>query len=137
MLTAKERDLAPLLQDSAETLDLDEWQLAEMERFLDSAWFYGIYTSHAKFRQIAMEQAPRACHDLSEAPEIDLEALLLESADTLNLPGLSTLFMWDFLRQALCAGIRTHEREIMAGITAVTCDVAEEAMRWLEEQGPD
>ena len=46
MLTAKEQDLKPLVEESAEALDLDRRQTTVMASHLHDAWFLGIKMGH-------------------------------------------------------------------------------------------
>lgn len=134
LLTAKERDLSPLVQESAESLELDPGQVAQVETFLNEAWFSGTRTGHA---QMAVRARERKAHvkpvGLGQI-EADFQALMEESADTLNLTIDHTIDLWDFLGRAWIAGTRSCEAEIIARLLEARSDVAKEALDWLEEQ---
>jgi hypothetical protein len=135
LLTAKERDLKPLLDESAEALDLDGDQTGEMERFLNDAWFSGTRTGHAQMRARVIARK----HDVGpvrvEEIETEFKALMEESAETLNLTANLTICMWGFLGRAWTAGTHTCEAELMALFIETRSDVAEEAHQWLEDEG--
>jgi hypothetical protein len=137
LLTAKERDLRPLVRESAEALALDNSQIAGMETFLTEAWFSGTYAGHAQMRAEAIKHRPAGAPVPIEGPKVDLEALIFESAGALNLPLPLTVCMWDFLRRALIAGIHAYQDTIMARLIETRADVAEEALRWLEDREAD
>lgn len=134
LLTAKDRDLKPLLGESADALDLDYGQTDEMEALLDDAWFGGIRAGQA---QMSARVAQRR-HDVPvvglEKIEASFKALMEESAATLNLTMGLTIRMWSFLGQAWIAGVKTCEAELMGFLIESRSDVAEEARRWLEKR---
>jgi hypothetical protein len=134
LLTAKERDLRPLLDESAETLDLDYDQTAAMEGFLDEAWFAGTRTAHAQMRARAIARR----HDIPlvriDEIEAEFKVLMEESADTLNLSANLTICMWGFLGQAWIVGTQSCEAELMALFIERKSDVSEEARQWLEDE---
>jgi hypothetical protein len=133
LLRAKERDLQPLLDESADCLDLDYDQTADMEVFLNEAWFGGTRSGHAQMR----ERANQRRFDIKpvglEEIETGFKALMEESADTLNLTLGETIRMWGFLGEAWIAGTKTCEAELMATFIELRSDVTEEAQKWLEE----
>jgi hypothetical protein len=137
LLAAKERDLKPLLEESAESLDLDYGQLDEMENFLTEAWFSGTRTAHVQMRARTLQRRADVGPVGVKEVEADFKALLEESADTLNLSLPLTIDMWGFLGQAWIAGTRTCEAELTAMVIELRSDVAAEALRWLEEEDDD
>ena len=138
ILAAKERDVEPLLEESAEILELDYLQQDRFEAFLDLAWVAGAYISHAHFHATAIEHAPEDGPIPEEAPKPDLGALIRESADSLNLTLFETMYMWGFLQRALVAGIRALYDQVTAGLIVGRSQVDEEALRWLgQRDGPE
>lgn len=135
LLSAKERDLKPLLGESADCLDLDYSQTADMEAFLNEAWFSGTRSGHAQMR----ERANQRRFDIKPVGLEEIEAgfkeLMEESADTLNLTLGETIRMWGFLGEAWIAGTQTCEAELMATFLELRSDVAQEALDWLEGGG--
>lgn len=137
LLSAKERDLKPLLEECCETLELDYEQAIEMERFLDEAWFFGSRNGHAQMR------ARVAARDFELAPirveeiEVEFRALMEASADVLNLSVNLTMTMWGLLGRAWSAGTQTCEAELMALLIERNTDIAGEAQKWLEEKGEE
>jgi hypothetical protein len=137
LLSAKERDLKPLLEECCETLELDYEQAIEMERFLDEAWFFGSRNGHAQMR------ARVAARDFQLPPirveeiEVEFRALMEASADVLNLSVNLTMTMWGLLGRAWSAGTQTCEAELMALLIERDTDIAGEAQKWLEEKGEE
>jgi hypothetical protein len=132
LITAKERDLKPLLEESAAGLDLDYGQNEEMERFLNEAWFFGSRNGHAQMRaRVAARKFDIPAVRVEEI-EIELRALMEASADVLNLTMGRTIAMWGVLGRAWTAGTQTCEAELMALLIERNSDVAGEAQEWLE-----
>lgn len=134
ILAAKERDVEPLLEESAEVLELDYLQQDRFEAFLDLAWVAGASISHAHFRAEATDHAPEDCAIPEDAPKPDLGALIRESADSLNLTLFETMYMWGFLQRALVAGIHALDDQVTAALIVGRSKVDEEALRWLRER---
>ena len=132
LLAAKERDLKPLREESADQLDLDYEQTAALEDYLDLAWFSGTRSGHAQMQARATEPEPDIRAVAVESLESEFKVLMDESADTLNLTVPKTISMWNFLHQAWMAGNRTCEAELMGLYLELKSDVAEEALKWLE-----
>ncbi len=134
LLTAKERDLKPLLEECIEMLELDYEQAEEMERFLNEAWFFGSRNGHAQMR------ARVAARDFEIAPvrveeiEAEFRALMEASAEVLNLSVNLTMTMWGLLGRAWTAGTQTCEAELMALLIEQNSDLASEVQEWLEEK---
>jgi hypothetical protein len=135
-ITAKERDLQPLVRESEGLLGLTERQVPKMSEFLDQAWRAGTRASRGHL--LAREQEPDAdARPFLRPLESEFKHLLLHSADTLNLSVPATLLMWDFLRRALIAGIYSAKGQHLARVIETETDVAREAMRWLEDRDSD
>jgi hypothetical protein len=132
LLTAKERDLKPLLDESTNCLGLDYDQTLSMEAFLNEAWFAGTRSGHAQMRERANQRRFDVGPVGLDQIEARFKALMEESADVLNLTIGLTIRMWGFLGQAWLAGTHTSEAELMATFIALRSDVAEEALEWLE-----
>lgn len=110
--SAKEQTLKPLTEEGAEKLNLDPHQLADLETYLQDAWFFGIRTGHAVMLETKMGQTDAAPVIQNLQPEFqDLMERLAEDLDT--TVGI-TLAAWDYLGQAWVAGARFWEVEIAA-----------------------
>jgi hypothetical protein len=129
MLAAERRAVEPLLKESAGSLDLDDGQLAEMDAFLTEAWVAGALAGHANMTSKVLD-SPLELGDL----EARLKPLVEESAETLNLTVSKTLRMWDFLSQAMVAGVKSTETELTAMLIEEKHDIPAEALGWLEER---
>lgn len=134
LLSAKERDLKPLLEESGESLDLDYEQIVEMERFLDEAWFFGSRNGHAQMRARVAARNFQIAPVRVEEIEVQFRALMEASADVLNLSVNLTMTMWGILSRAWSAGTQTCEAELMALLIERDSDIASEALKWLEEE---
>lgn len=129
--TAKEQDLRPLSEESAEALALDARQLAAMESHLDEAWFFGVRTGHAVMREAREGRADPRPVILSMQEEF--RGLMENLAETLNTTVGATIQAWDYLGQAWIAGARFWEVEITARLIESQAGGSEEALRRLEE----
>ncbi len=136
LLTAKERDLRPLFEESTESLDLDGDQAVQMEAFLDEAWFGGTYTGHAQVRGWARKRGAEVPPPDMAVVEAGLEALMEASAEALNLSVDETVRAWGILGRAWVAGAHSCRHELMTHLAVSRTDVAGEALRWLEEKVP-
>src|SRR5258707_15847570 len=87
LLAAKERDLKPLLEESADVLDLDYDQTMAMEDFLNLAWLSGTRSGHAQMRARATETQPDVKAVGAERPEAGFKKVMGECADRTNLRG--------------------------------------------------
>lgn len=126
---AKAHDLKPLTEQSAETLNLDTDQLAELEAYLDDAWFFGIRTGHAVMIETKMGETDPQPVILSMQGEFqDLMERLAEDLDT--TVG-TTLAAWDYLGQAWVAGARFWEVEIAARLIESQAGGFDEVLRRL------
>lgn len=135
LLTAKERDLSPLFEESAEALDLDSDQAVQMEAFLDEAWFGGTYTGHAQVLGWAKKRGTEVPPPDMPLIESEFKGLMEASAEALNLSVIATIHAWGILGRAWVAGVHSCRNELMAHLVTSTTDVAAEAQRWLEENG--
>ncbi|HET7409530.1 MAG TPA: hypothetical protein VFJ13_04965 [Paracoccaceae bacterium] len=129
MLEAEKQALEPLLRESTEALGLDEEQMVDMEGFLAQAWIAGALAGHANMTAKVLDHPL----DLGDF-EARIKPLVEESADTLNLTVNQTLHMWDYLSQAMVAGVKASETELMAMLIERKHDVGDEALQWLEER---
>ena len=134
-LAAKERDLAPLLTESAAVLDLDHEQAATLEGFLELAWFAGTRAGRDQMDARATQPEPDVKAVVVGRLEADFKGLMEQSADALNLTVPLTITMWGYLHEAWMAGSRTCEAEMMALYIEIKSDVGEEARKWLEDEG--
>jgi hypothetical protein len=110
--SAKEQDLRPLEEESAETLDLDPRQLTEMENYLHDAWFFGIRTGHTVMVETRMGQSDPTPVILGMQDEF--QELMERCAEALNTSVGTTIQAWNFLGRAWMAGARFGEIEIAA-----------------------
>jgi hypothetical protein len=129
MLEAERQALQPLLRESTAALDLNEEQIIDMDGFLAQAWIAGALAGHANMTAKVLDKSL----DLGDF-EARIKPLVEESADTLNLTISQTLHMWDYLSQAMVAGVKSCEAELMAMLIEQKHDVSEEALQWLEER---
>jgi hypothetical protein len=134
LLAAKERDLRPLLDESAEILGLDYGQTEAMGNFLDLAWFSGTRFGRDQMQARAAQGEPDVPAVAISRLEAEFKALMEESAEALNLTVSRTIDMWNYLHEAWMAGNRTCEAEMKALYIETRSDVGAEALRWLEER---
>lgn len=112
VLTAKEQDLKPLLEESGQALALDTGQAAELETYLHRAWFFGVKTGHEVMIETQLGQTDPTPAILSMQDEF--QELMEHCADALNLKVGATLEAWNYLGRAWIAGSRFWEVEITA-----------------------
>ncbi|HWT89554.1 MAG TPA: hypothetical protein VN179_00430 [Solirubrobacterales bacterium] len=129
--SAKERDLKPLAEESAETLELDDEQLAKMESYLHDAWFFGIRTGHAVMIETKMGQADPA--PVISDMQGEFQDLMERLADALDTTVGATIAAWNYLGRAWIAGAEFWEVEISARLIEQRAGGFEEALRRLEE----
>lgn len=110
--TAKERDLKPLLEESAEALELDSRQVAVMAIGLHDAWFFGIKTGHRVTVETKMGESDPMPVILSMQDEF--QDVMERCAEGLNLTVGATIAAWKYLGQAWIAGTKFWEVEIAA-----------------------
>jgi hypothetical protein len=133
VLTAKEQDLKPLLEESAEALELDERQIAEMEAHLHSAWFFGVRIGHEVMVGTSTGQAPTDPAAAIQGVQDEFQALMEQLAEALNTSVGSTIAAWDYLGRAWIAGARFWEVEIAARLIESKSGEFEEWRRRLED----
>jgi len=131
VLTAKEQDLKPLVEESAEALDLDQRQTAAMASHLHDAWFLGIKMGHEAMVEARMGQTdPRAAVLSTQG---GLQELMERCAEALNATVGVTIAAWNYLGQAWIAGARFWEVEIAARLIEAKEGSFDQARRRLEE----
>jgi hypothetical protein len=129
--SAKEQDLKPLAEECAETLELDRRQLAEIEIYLQDAWFFGVRTGHAVMVETKMGQTdpkPVLLGMQDEFQEI-MEGL----GEALKTTVGATIQAWDYLGRAWIAGARFWEVEIAARLIEAHAGGFDEVLRQLED----
>lgn len=129
--SAKEHDLKPLAEESAEMLGLDDKQVAELEQYLQDAWFFGIRTGHAVMLETKMGQTDAL--PVIEGMQDEFQDLMERLADDLNTTVGTTLAAWDYLGQAWVAGAKFWEIEIAARMIEWQSGGFEEMLRRLED----
>jgi hypothetical protein len=130
VLTAKEQDLQPLLEESVAALGLDGRQIAEMELGLHDAWFFGIKTGHkvmAETRMGASDPMP-----VIYSMQDEFQTVMERCAEGLNLTVRATIEAWDYLGRAWIAGAKFWEVEIAARLIEHQTGGIEEILRDLE-----
>jgi hypothetical protein len=127
VLTAKEKDLRPLLEESVAALELDPRQLAEMEAGLQEAWFFGIKTGHKLTIETKMGTSDPTPVILSMRDEF--QAVMERCAEALNLTVGATIAAWNYLGQAWVAGAKFWEIEIAARLIEAGSGDLEELLR--------
>lgn len=132
VVTAQERDLRPLAEESAELLDLDDRQAAEMRSFLHDAWFFGIRTGHRIMVETKMGREGDPVDVIADM-QGELRNLMELLAEALDTTVSATIAAWGYLGQAWIAGSKFWEVEIAARLVEVQAGGFEEALRRLEE----
>jgi hypothetical protein len=127
VLTAKQRDLRPLLEESAEVLELDERQVIEMDMYLRQSWFFGVKTGHRVIAERGTGEVDPMATILSLQDEF--QELMEACADALNLTIAATLAAWNYLSQAWLAGAKFWEVEIAARLIESNSDDVDEWLR--------
>ncbi|MDQ3724340.1 MAG: hypothetical protein M3335_00375 [Actinomycetota bacterium] len=131
VLTAKEQDLRPISEESAEILGLDERQVAAMEKHLHEAWFFGIRTGYKVMVETKMGQSdPRP---VIAGMQDEFQKLMEDLADALETTVGATIAAWDYLGRAWLAGARFWEVEIAARLIETSAGGIDEALRRLAE----
>ncbi len=129
--SAKEQDLKPLAEESAETLELDGRQLGEMESYLHAAWFFGIRTGHAVMVETKMGQSDPTPVILGMQDEF--QDLMERCAEALDTTIGATLQAWNYLGRAWIAGAKFWEVEIAARLIEAQAGGFEGALQRLED----
>lgn len=135
LLVAKERDLKPLLEESADSLALNGDGMVTIETFLNEAWVSGTRTGQAQVHARAVKRQQMVDPVELEPIEAEFKDLMEASAEALNLTVNLTISMWNLLSRAWIAGTQTCEAELMALLIETRSDVAAEALQWLQEEG--
>lgn len=128
--TAKEQDLKPLAEESAETLDLDSRQLAAMESCLHEAWFFGVRTGHRVMIETKMGETDPT--PVIAGMQGEFQELMERLGDALNTTVGTTIQAWNYLGRAWIAGARFWEVEIAARLIEHQTGGFEEMLRRLE-----
>lgn len=131
VLTAKERDLKPLLEESGEMLELDSRQLVAMSAGLHDAWFFGIKTGHRVTVETKLGASDPMPVILSMQDEF--QDVMERCAEGLNLTVGATIEAWNYLGQAWIAGAKFWEVEIAARLIEDQLGGFEEALRKFAE----
>jgi hypothetical protein len=129
--SAKERDLKPLAEESAEKLGLDPRQLEVLEGYLHDAWFFGIRTGHAVMVETKMGQTDPTPVILGMQDEF--QELMERCGEALNTTVGTTVQAWNYLGQAWVAGSRFWEVEIAARLIESRVGGFDEVLRRLGE----
>jgi hypothetical protein len=129
VLTAKERDLRPLADESAEALALDDTQAAAMVSHLQDSWFSGIRMGHRVMSEAKLGETDAASVVFSMREELqDLMESLGEGLDTTVS---ATIAAWDYLGRAWIAGAKFWEVEIAARLIEQEAGGFDEMLRKL------
>jgi hypothetical protein len=131
VLTAKEQDLKPLLEECAEALEIDGQPLAAMAEHLHKAWFFGVRTGHKVMVETKLGKANPAPVILSMQDEF--QELMESLAEELNLTLGATIAAWNYLGRAWLAGAKFWEVEISARLIESQAGGFDEALRRLDE----
>jgi acyl-homoserine lactone acylase PvdQ len=129
--SAKEQDLKPLAEESAEALDLDSRQTTAMETYLHHAWFFGIRTGHSVMVETKMGQSDPTPVILGMQDEF--QELMERCAEELNTTVGATIQAWNYLGRAWIAGARFWEVEIAARLIEAQAGGFDDPLRRLGE----
>lgn len=110
--SAKEQALRPLAEESAQALELDEQQLADLQAYLHDAWFFGIRTGHTVMTETKMGEADPA--PVIHGMQGEFQDLMERLAEDLDTTVGTTLAAWNYLGQAWVAGAKFWEVEMTA-----------------------
>jgi hypothetical protein len=132
VVTAQEKDLRPLAEESAERLDLDDQQVATMQSFLHDAWFFGIRTGHRIMVETKLGREGDPTEVIADM-QGELRDLMERLGESLATTVSATIAAWDYLGQAWIAGSRFWEVEIAARLIEAQAGDFEEGLRRLEE----
>jgi hypothetical protein len=130
VITAKEQDLKPLLEESGEALDLDAQQLTAMEDYLHKAWFFGVRTGHRVMVETKAGEADATPIILGMQDEF--QDLMERLAEELNTTVGITIAAWSYLGRAWIAGARFWEVEIAARLIESRAGGFDEMLRRFE-----
>jgi hypothetical protein len=128
--SAKEQDLIPLAEESAEALELDSRQIATMESCLHDAWFFGVRTGHTVMVETKMGQSDPTPVILGMQDEF--RELMERCAEALDTTIATTIQAWHYLGKAWIAGAKFWEVEIAARLIEAHIGDFDEALRQLD-----
>lgn len=129
---AHERDLKPLVEESAEALAFGSDQAAEMASFLRAAWFLGVRTGHQVMVKTKMgEEGDPA--DVIADMQHEFQDLMERLGDALDTTVSATIQAWNYLGQAWIAGARFWEVEISARLIEANSGGFGEMLRRLDD----
>jgi hypothetical protein len=131
VITAKEQDLRPLREESAEALELDEDQASAMDTHLQKAWFCGVRMGHRAVVE-ANEGEPDAVAAIHGMQD-EFQDLMEELAEALNLTLAATILAWDYLGLAWIAGAKFWEIEIAARLVEAQAGGFDDVLRKLQD----
>jgi hypothetical protein len=132
VLTAQERDLKPLTEESAEALQLDGPQLTAMESFLHDAWFFGVRTGHRVMVETKMGQEGDPL-EVVIGMQSEFQDLMEGLGEALNTTVSATITAWSYLGQAWIAGAKFWEVEIAARLIEREGGDFDQTLPWLED----
>jgi hypothetical protein len=131
VVTAQERDLKPLAEESAESLQLDGPQLEAMESFLHDAWFFGIRTGHRVMVETKMGQEGDPL-EVVIGMQSEFQDLMEGLGEALNTSVRATITAWGYLGQAWIAGAKFWEVEVAARLIEREDGGLDQTLPWLE-----
>lgn len=143
-VSARERDLKPLLEEAGAEFELGAEKGGQLEAFLETAWLAGTRSGHAKLLNHAIRQQEDQADGEWQTPiepvqiqdiEAEFKAMMETAAEVLDLPVGRTVALWDLLSRAWTAGVQTYESEVMASLIERNADLVGEVERWLREGG--
>ena len=133
-VSAGKRDLRPLLREAAGELHLAEEEALAVGAFMTQTWMHGAQSGH---EQMLARADPEHVEPDTEQIEAHFRELMEACAEELDLSLPRTVSVWSFLSRAWIAGVNSSRAETLAMALEGDADVAEEALRWLEEErGP-
>jgi hypothetical protein len=131
VFTARERDLKPLAEESAEALQLDGPQLTAMESFLHDAWFFGVRTGHRVMVETKMGQEGDPL-EVVTGMQSEFQDLMEGLGEALNTTVSATITAWGYLGQAWIAGANFWEVEVAARLIEREDGGFDQILPWLE-----
>jgi hypothetical protein len=129
--SAKEQDLKPLVEESADDLGLDPRQRTELENYLHDAWFFGVRTGHNVMLETKMGQSDPT--PVIEGMQGEFQELMERCAEALNTTVSATIQAWNYLGRAWIAGARFWEVEIAARLIEHRGESVDQALRRREQ----
>jgi hypothetical protein len=132
VFAAQDRDLRPLVEESAEALDLDVRQRTVMDSFLQEAWLLGVRTGHRMVVETKMGQKKDPIEVIASR-QGEFRDLMERLGEALNITVSGTVTAWSYLGQAWIAGAGFWEVEIAARLIEAKTGGLEQALRRLRE----